>query len=44
VNYGSAFTSMWDEKGKMLLFDMTRSEFEKFLAERGLLIDVAETH
>ena len=44
VNYGSAFTSMWDDDGKMLLFDMTREEFEKFLEEKGLLIDVQKSH
>jgi glutaconate CoA-transferase subunit A len=41
VNYGSAFTSMWNEEGKMLLFDMTRTEYEKFMEERGLLTDVS---
>jgi glutaconate CoA-transferase subunit A len=44
VNYGSAFTSMWDEEGKMRLFDMTREGFEKFMEERGLLIDVEKSH
>jgi glutaconate CoA-transferase subunit A len=44
VNYGSAFTSMWDEQGKMRLFDMTREGFEKFMEERGLLIDVEKSH
>ena len=32
---------MWDDEGKMLLFDMTRPEFEKFMEERGLLTDVS---
>ncbi len=40
VNFGSAFTSMWDEKGKMRLFDLSREEFERLLQDRGLLIDV----
>ena len=41
VNYGSAFTSMWNEEGKIRIFDMTRTEFDKFLEERGLLTDVS---
>ena len=40
VNYGSAFTSMWKDDGKMRLFDMTSGEFEKFLEERGLFGNV----
>jgi glutaconate CoA-transferase subunit A len=43
VNYGSAFTSMWDDEGKMLLFGMTMDEFENLLEERGLLIDVSKS-
>ena len=43
VNYGSAFTSMWDDEGKMLLFGMTMEEFENLLEERGLLIDVSKS-
>jgi glutaconate CoA-transferase subunit A len=41
VNYGSAFTSMWDDEGKIRLFDMTRAQWDKFLEERGLLTDVS---
>jgi glutaconate CoA-transferase subunit A len=41
VNYGSAFISMWDDEGKIRTFDMTRTEFDKFLEERGLLTDVS---
>jgi len=41
VNYGSAFTSMWTDEGKIRLFDMTRAEYDKFLEERGLLTDVS---
>jgi glutaconate CoA-transferase subunit A len=44
VNYGSAFTSMWDDEEKMLLLEITRGEFEKLLEERGLLIDVSQSH
>lgn len=44
VNYGSAFTSMWDHQEKMQLFELTRGEFEKLLEERGLLIDVSKSH
>jgi hypothetical protein len=34
---------MWDDEGKMLLFGMTREEFENLLEERGLLIDVSKS-
>jgi hypothetical protein len=34
---------MWDDEGKMLLFGMTREEFESLLGERGLLIDVSKS-
>ena len=44
VNFGSAFTSMWNDEGRMEMYDLTREEFEKFLEERGLLIDVSESN
>jgi hypothetical protein len=32
---------MWDDDGKIRVFDMTRTEFDKFLEERGLLTNVS---
>jgi glutaconate CoA-transferase subunit A len=44
VNYGSAFTSMWDDQDKMVILGISRADFEKLMEERGLLIDVSQSH
>jgi glutaconate CoA-transferase subunit A len=39
VNYGSAFTSLWDEKGRERTLGVTLDEMEKILAERGMFCE-----
>jgi len=41
VNYGSAFTSMWDDQGKMLLFEHDPRRIREINGREGLLTDVA---
>ncbi len=38
ANYGSAFTSCWDENGRERSMGITPQELEKIMEERGLLI------
>lgn len=39
ANYGAAFTSAWDEKGRERLTGVTREEMENIFQERGLLYE-----
>jgi len=39
ANYGSAFTSMWDEYGRERNMGVTLEEMEKIMKERGLLYE-----
>lgn len=39
ANYGSAFTSRWDEAGRERAIGMTLAEFEQTLKERGKLYE-----
>ncbi|MBU2511262.1 hypothetical protein KJ966_07980 [bacterium] len=39
VNYGSAFTSSWDEEGKERYMGVTRQELETIMEERGLFYE-----
>jgi len=39
ANYGAAFTSVWDEKGRNRVFGLTLEEVEKTMTERGLLYE-----
>ncbi|NLN38326.1 MAG: CoA transferase subunit A [Smithella sp.] len=39
ANYGSAFTTRWDNEGKERAMGLTLTEFEQVLKERGLLYE-----
>lgn len=39
ANYGAAFTSVWDERGKNRTLGLTLEEVEQVMAERGLLYE-----
>ena len=39
ANYGSAFTSVWDENGRERTMGVTLEEMEKILKERGMLYE-----
>lgn len=39
ANYGSAFTTRWDNEGKERAMGLTLAEFEQVLKERGLLYE-----
>ena len=39
ANYGSAFTSVWDETGRNRILGLTLEEVEREMAERGLLYE-----
>ena len=37
ANYGSAYTSVWDEHNRIRMMGITLEEFEKFMKEKGVL-------
>ena len=39
ANYGSAFTSAWDDNGQERSLGITREELERILKEKGLLYE-----
>lgn len=39
ANYGSAYTSVWDEQGRNRVFGLTLEEVEKVMEDRGLLYE-----